>query len=90
MTVAAEIGAIKPRSLSVTPQQFAALAVIENCMAALDFAAKQATALNAPMLAEGVRAAMKALQDAHSGFVESAQRSVHVASPADVPRLVAP
>lgn len=77
-------------SLRFTPQQFAALVLYETRIAALLNDAQAIAQLGAKPLAEKMAAAAATLKNAHEEFIAETQRAVQVASPADVPRLVAP
>lgn len=84
-----EIAAIKPKQLALTPQQFSALVLVEREVAGLDASARVLHQMGAQPLALALAAASDALRKAHEGYVESTQRAVSLATPADLSKLVA-
>ncbi len=90
MTVSAEIGAIKPKQVALNPAQFASLAVAEQCMAQLQWAAAVVEKWGSAEFARSLVAAAKDLERAHVAFVESTQRAVSIAAPGDIAKLVQP
>lgn len=79
-----------PRSLTLTAQQMAALVVMEMRINALNAEAGALKQLGADGLAVALASAADALTKAHEAFVVETQTAVKLASPSDMPRLVAP
>lgn len=76
--------------IALNPAQVGVLAQAELCMHTLAGAASAAQSANAVRLAAAYAACVKLLEKAHEEFMQDAQRTVSIAAPADVARLVQP
>ena len=76
--------------VAMTPQQVAILAQAELCIHTLIGAAGAAAAANQVRLHAAFASCAHALQKAHEETVIDSQRTVSIAAPADVKRLVSP
>jgi len=85
-----KVAAIKPRQLSLTPNQFTSLALVDHLIESMNITAQMAHRLGVSPLALAVAAAQDALKKAHEAYVDSTQRTISIAAPSDVARLVQP
>jgi hypothetical protein len=77
------------KQISLTPNQAAALAQCELCMHLLGGAANGAASVGATSMSAALVVCVKTLERAHEDFIKETQRTVSIAAPADIAKLVA-